>query len=271
VIDSDCGIITTVDIDHTSWLGEDVESIGYEKAGILRANKPAIYGDINCPHSVIKYANSIHSQLIKLDENYQFKISENGFDYHFNEIRYRDLPKPNIKGYWQFKNAATAITALKSLELNIDEESIRKGLVNIQIDGRLQLYKSSPDVYLDVSHNAQAAKNLSNWLDQNPIKGNTYAVFAVLGDKEPIKWLHHFKNTINAWFISEVNSERALKTNDLLKDLSNHSKLTISFESVKLAYTNAKLLANENDRIIVFGSFYTVSEVYESANNDRPI
>jgi dihydrofolate synthase/folylpolyglutamate synthase len=269
IIDSDCAIITTVDIDHISWLGDDVESIGYEKAGVFRSNSPAIYGDINCPHSVQKHSMAINSKLIRLNQDYNYKIINNGFNYKFNQFIYNDLPTPNIKGDWQYKNAASAITALKSLDLNIEEEHIINGLKTIQIEGRLQLLKSKPDVYLDVSHNAQAAKSLSNWLELNPIDGKTFAVFAVLADKEPLKWLHHFKDTIDTWFISEVDSDRALKTNDLLIKLSASAKLILSFETVPIAFNKAILLANENDRIVVFGSFYTVSEVYQLVNHNK--
>jgi dihydrofolate synthase/folylpolyglutamate synthase len=264
VIDTDCAVITTVDIDHTAWLGNDKESIGFEKAGIYRSGKPAIYADTDCPLSIKKHAKDIAAKLILLNEKYQFEETQNGFNYKYLDFRYLDLPKPNIRGDWQLKNAATAITALKSLNLIITEDEFRKGLVCIQLDARLQLLSRSPDVYIDVSHNAQAAKSLSNWLHQNPIEGNTIAVFAVLGDKEPINWLHYFNNTINVWCISEVNSERALKTNELLKDLSKYSELILSFDSIKQAYLNAKVVASERDRIIVFGSFYTVSEVLES-------
>ncbi len=264
VIDTDCALITTVDIDHTSWLGNTKESIGFEKAGIFRPNKPAIFGDIDCPSSIRKHAKSINSELILLDQQYQFEINKKGFNYQYLDIQYTELPKPNIRGDWQYKNAATAITALKSLDLNIEEKDIRKGVRAIQLNGRLQLLSQSPDIYIDVSHNAQAATSLSNWLKQNPINGKTFAVFAVLDDKEPIKWLHNFKNIGDVWLVSEVDSERALTTNDLIKDLANSSELILSFETVKNAFTKAKSIATQEDRILVFGSFYTVSEVLES-------
>ena len=261
VIDADCAVITTVDIDHTAWLGNDKESIGYEKAGIIRTHKPAIYADLDCPKSIIEHAESLDVKLILLEDQYQFEITKDGFNYQYLEHQFVTLPKPNIRGDWQYKNAATALTALLSLELNIDEDNIRKGLESIQLSGRLQLMSQSPDIYIDVSHNAQAAKSLSNWLKKNPVKGKTFAVFAVFGDKEPINWLHFFKDLIDVWLISEVNSDRALKTNKLVKDLSNYAELILSFESVKQAFNKVKTIASKQDRIIVFGSFYTVSDV----------
>lgn len=244
VVDTDCAIITTIDIDHTDWLGDNIESIGFEKAGIMRENKPVIYGDRNCPQSIIQQAQIINAELSYSDESIE-------------------LPQLNIAGDFQLKNARTAITALKLVQpqLTISEEQIRLGLQSIQLQARLQVISENPQVIVDVSHNKQAAICLSNWLRSNPIEGKTLAVFAVLADKNPMDWLNKFSDIIDIWCISQVDCDRAMPTKDLLKVLANSAQLITSFTTVKLALEKAKIMANENDRIIVFGSFYTVSEI----------
>lgn len=244
VVDTDCAIITTIDIDHTDWLGEDIESIAFEKAGIMRKGKPVVYGDENCPKSIIKHAESIDAKL------FQVEFSEK-------------VPSLNIKGDYQISNSKTAITALKVIEpsLLITEEHIRTGLQNIQLDGRLQVVSNNPEVIVDVSHNKQAAESLAEWLKNNPIEGKTFAIFAVLKDKMAMDWLHNFSGLIDVWCISEVESERAMPTNELLKVLADFANLIVSFQTVPKAMKAARTMSSKTDRIIVFGSFYTVSEV----------
>jgi len=242
VVDTDCAIITTIDIDHTDWLGEDIESIGFEKAGIMRTNKPAIYGDTNCPQSIIDYANKIKAELILTQsqiESYQ----------------------TNLIGNYQQKNINTAIKALKTLSLSISQKDIEKGLKKVKLKGRLQTISTNPEVIIDVSHNEQAAIELANWLKENTIQGKTLAVFSVLDDKNVDKWLSYFRHVIDVWCISQIDSYRAMPKQELLINLSDSARLITSFDSIKKAFEGAKLMSKENDRIIVFGSFYTVSEV----------
>lgn len=246
IVDSDCAIITTIDIDHTAWLGNNIESIAYEKAGIMRSHKPVIYGDSDCPESIVKYAQEINADLIFAD-NYKIK-----------------LPQLNIQGDYQKANARTAIIALQQLDhLKVKQQHIEKALRNIKLQGRLQIISNNPTILVDVSHNSQAAQSLAKWLRQNPIGGKTLAVFAVLADKEPMDWVSEFKDLIDAWCISSVNSERAMPVQDLLHVLVDCATLITSFETVHLALSAAKIMADEDDRILVFGSFYTVSEVMQ--------
>jgi len=243
VVDTDCAIITTIDIDHVSWLGDNIESIGFEKAGIMRPGKPAIYGDQNCPNSIIKHAKSIGANLVFVGE----------------EITVGEI---NLQGDYQIKNARTAITALHELsnELTIRQEHIDEGLKHVQINGRLQKLQPNPEIIVDVSHNEQAAKSLLKWLSHHPVKGKTIAVFSVLADKNPKNWVHLFKDTIDMWFISQTISERAMPKQELLKTLSESAQLICSFNTISDAFTQAVNVVDNDDRVLVFGSFYTVSE-----------
>lgn len=244
VVDTDCAIITTIDIDHTAWLGDTKEAIGLEKAGIIRSNKPVIYGDVDCPQSIISKAQEVSADLI------------------FACQQQIDVPELNIQGSYQVINAKTAITALMHLSgFEFNQIAINKGLKNINLQGRLQVVSNKPTVIVDVSHNKQAGKCLAQWLQSNPISGKTIAVFAVLADKNPIDWLGEFSNVVDLWCISQVRLERAMPKQELVMLLANNASLITSHETVSVAFDKAKLIADKIDRIIVFGSFYTVSEV----------
>ena len=253
VIDADCAIITTISIDHTDWLGNTIEEIAFEKAGIVRKGKPVIYGDDNCPQSIINHAKLLNADLIK---NYDLK-----------NLSF----ETNLIGEYQQKNINTAITALKSLSdlINISSKEIQKGLLSVELSGRLQVIKNNPKIIVDVSHNKQAAKELASWLKAHPINGQTIAVFAVLADKVAIEWLNYFNGVIDNWNISQVTSDRAMPTKEVLKALSNTALLITSHDTVAQAYMAAKQMANAKDRIIVFGSFYTVSEVLAFEQNNH--
>ena len=245
VVDTDCAIITTIDIDHTDWLGDDIESIAFEKAGIMRTGKPVIYGDENCPKSIINHARKIKAKLIFSDPEITIKST-------------------NLKGDYQKKNIRAAITALRTLPLSISDENITKALKNIKLKGRLQTISTEPEVIIDVSHNEQAAKELAQWLQNNPISGKTLSVFSVLKDKNANNWIALFDGLIDAWCISKLNSHRAMETQEILMNLADSSKLITSYDSINQAFQGAKTMAHDKDRILVFGSFYTVSEVLES-------
>ncbi len=252
IIDSDCAIITTIAIDHTDWLGNTIESIAFEKAGIMRKNKPVIYGDENCPDAIVQYANECGAQLLLTEKttiNQPFKL--------------------NVKGEYQQKNAKTAVSALRALsqQLTISKDDIETGLLNIQLSGRLQLISTKPSVIIDVSHNEQAAKELANWLQSNPIKGKTIAVFAVLADKNAADWFQCFEDVIDIWCVSKVNNPRAMTIEELVVELANSASLITSFASVQKAMDKAKIMASTADRILVFGSFYTVSDALISIKN----
>ncbi len=251
VIDSDCAIITTIAIDHTNWLGNTIESIAHEKAGIMRKNKPVIYGDKSCPNSIVQHAKKCGANLI---------LTEN--------VKTNQPLKLNIEGEFQQKNAKTAVVALKALsnKLRISDKDIEKGLLDIKLSGRLEVISTNPSIIIDVSHNEQAAQELSHWLKSNPINGKTIAVFAVLADKNAAGWFKYFKDVIDIWCVSAVDNPRAMPVKDLMTHLANSASLITSFPNIQTAMTKAKVMASPTDRIIVFGSFYTVSDALTSIN-----
>ena len=265
VIDADVSIITTVDIDHTDWLGKDIESIAREKAGIMRADKPVIYGDVRVPQAVRAAAASLHANLLVLGEDYLYQaIADNTWQLRGNLVFYPNLPRPILAGGFQLQNAAAAIIALDCLQTNLPvvPAAINQGLRQTRLPGRFQRVREQPSVILDVAHNAQAARALAQLLDDEPGSGRTLAVVAMLSDKAIADVVNALAGQIDIWFTAGLGGPRGLSA-DLMaaavKAIGGSVKLCAHL-TVAEACTAALQEATEIDRIIVLGSFHTVAE-----------
>lgn len=263
VIDADAAIITTVDVDHTEWLGDDIETIAKEKAGIMRANQPVIYGDEATPNAIKIHAEKLGANLVEYGTVYQTDKTDDSFSYQFNQHQFANLPLPSIPGDWQVKNFASALSALLSLGFEYSEKQIQNSLTQWTIPARLQTIQSQPLVLADVAHNKQAVENLAQWLKAHPVNGHTRAVFSVLADKQPGDWLGLMDECVDHWFIFELDSQRAMKLNDLKLTLADNVSLISQFNSAKQAYEMALLNSKPNDRVIVFGSFHVLEGVFD--------
>jgi len=276
IIDADVSVISSVDIDHVDWLGDDVEIIAREKAGVMRSNKPSIVSIFKAPESLMNYAKEHKVKLIVLGKDYLYQsVSSERWQLKAHNLHYSDLPVPALKGSFQLQNASAAIMAISQLQLDrkLDPVNIATGLQKVSLAGRFQKISESPDVIVDVAHNEQSARMLSNTLGDNPVKGKTIAVVAMLADKAVDKVLEVIKIDIDHWLISELPTSRAMSSKNLAQAVRGaHTDVKLSVcESVTEACIKARTLASENDRIIVFGSFYTVSEAiaYFERNNDN--
>lgn len=260
-LDSDASVITTIDLDHTEWLGDDIETIAKEKAGIMRPGKPVVFGDKNTPSSIISQAKSTQSKLIQQVLDYQVTLNDHGFDYCFNDTSFDQLQLPQLKGDYQVFNFSSALTVLLSLGYVFTPEQVKQAIQAWHIKGRLQTIQSKPLVIADVAHNRQSAQQLAQYLMENPIKGHTYAVFSVLADKQVETWLDELNKIIDHWFIFELNNDRALNIFDLKTILADKVSLFSQFNDAESAFKMAQSMAGDNDRIIVFGSFHVLDEV----------
>ena len=265
VIDADVSIITTVDIDHTDWLGKDIESIAREKAGIMRAGKPVIYGGLAVPKAVRAAAASLHANLLVLGEDYLYHaIADNTWQLRGNLVFYPDLPRPILAGSFQLQNAAAAIIALDCLQtdLPVVPAAINRGLRQTRLAGRFQCVREQPRVILDVAHNAQAARALAQLLDDEPCSGRTLAVVGMLSDKMIADVVNALAGQIDIWFTAGLGGPRGLSA-DLMaaavKAIGGSVKLCAHL-TVAEACAAALQEATEIDRIIVLGSFHTVAE-----------
>jgi dihydrofolate synthase/folylpolyglutamate synthase len=260
--DTDCAIVTSIGIDHTEYLGDTRELIGYEKAGIFRAGRPAICGDLDAPHSLLQHAERIDAQLDCIGNAFHFV--RDAALWHFNGRRiHSDLPTPRMPGAYQFNNAACAIAALDALHarLTVSDAAIRQGVREAQVAGRFQVMPGQPEWILDVAHNPHAAHALATNLGARPCQGKTVALWAMLADKDIAGVAAAMDGVIDIWIAAGLEVPRGANVEQLTGALSGCSGTIHRCHTIDEAWRLACELARENDRICAFGSFYTVARV----------
>lgn len=272
VFEPDCTIVTSVDLDHMEFLGNTRESIGAEKAGIFRKNIPAICGDINPPNALIAYAQKIGAKLQLIAHDFAFERTQSTWTYRSDDIEFKQLAMPALKGDFQLYNASCVLSAIQSLQnkLPVNVEAISQGLSKVQLRGRFQYIAHAPDVILDVAHNPHAAKSLAINLEQTKSNGQTIAVFAMLADKDIAGVIQAISSQIDAWYVSGIDHVRGASVDKISEAIVEYlPQASIkTFKTVTDAYHQACIDAHENDRIIVAGSFFTVAEVMRGLNGN---
>lgn len=268
IIDPDVAVITTIDLDHTDWLGNTREEIGAEKAGIMRSGVPMVFGDTDMPSSVHEYADKLGSPIYITGRDFGFKRQENAWDWQSNTRARNALPFPYLRGGFQLKNAATSLMVLELLNerLPIDQRAVRIGLQDASLLGRFQMTGRDPVIILDVGHNVQAMETLSENLGDLFCSGRTHAIFAMLSDKLVRESIDVIKKRVDDWYVAEVptpRSETPAKLEQYLIEAGVERESVSRFANIKAAFEAAKNSATEEDRILVFGSFYTVAAVTE--------
>lgn len=264
IINPDVAVLTSIDLDHQDWLGPDRESIGAEKAGIFRANKPAICVDPNPPRSVIQAATTLGAKLYTVGSAFDYAEHDASWMWSSTQLArnavYENLPKPLLP----LPSAAAALAALHCLSLNIDADFIAAGLKAATLAGRFQCVARGPiEVILDVGHNPHAARWLAQRLTQRYGAGRTFAVFAMMQDKDIDAVIAPLKDHIDSWYIGELpDNPRAASVAVIAEKLqtANIASFFIA-PSIVAAYEAAAAEAQAGDRIIVFGSFFTVAAI----------
>jgi dihydrofolate synthase/folylpolyglutamate synthase len=264
IVDPDCAVVVTVDLDHQDWLGEDREAIGYEKAGIFRPGRPAICGDREPPKRLIEHAAEVGAQLQLIGRDFRYEAMPQQWDFIGRKTTKRALPMPALRGRWQLANASCALAALDEVtdRLPVSLGEIKRGLTLVRLPGRLQVLPGRPAVVLDVAHNPQAARALADGLGDMAFSENTLGVFAVLGDKDIGGVVDAMRARIDRWYVSAAQVERAAPAARVAEVLASRGlgQVTRSFATVASALEAARRDAGANDRIVVFGSFHTVAE-----------
>ena len=269
IVDADVAIVASVDLDHQAFLGNDRETIAFEKAGIFRPSRPAIFGDAFPPHRLVEHARAIGADLQLLGQDFRYEVGERQWDFFGRRGAKRALPIPALRGRWQLKNASSALAALGEVEdrLPVSLGEIKQGLTQVRLPGRLQVLPGRPSIVLDVGHNPHAARNLADGLGDMGYFENTFAVFAILGDKDIGGVIDAMRDRIDRWYVSAAQAERAAPAATVAAALAEKglAGVTRVFATVAGALEAARREAGPNDRIIVFGSFYTVAEALRSA------
>jgi dihydrofolate synthase/folylpolyglutamate synthase len=272
IVDADVAIVTSIDIDHTDFLGDTREAIGFEKAGIFRAGKTAICSDPVPPQSLIDHAESIGADLWLIGRDFNYAGDKQQWNYGGRTQRRNSLAYPSLRGANQILNASAVLAALEALrlELPVGAQEVRTGLVTVELPGRFQVLPGRPTVILDVAHNPHAAAALNQNLGNMGFHPYTYAVFGSMHDKDIDGVIAAMSEHVDHWCLADLPSPRAASASELAakvqiaqpQGVANSDERTIKiFDDPAAAYANAMGRAGENDRIVVFGSFLTVAGV----------
>jgi dihydrofolate synthase / folylpolyglutamate synthase len=272
--DNDCSVVTSVDIDHTDYLGDSREQIAFEKAGIFRNGifrngRVAIFADSDVPQAILTQAEKLGAELWCIGSEFGYTPHQGQWDYRSRLGGRSALPYPALRGAFQLHNASAALAALDVLKdrLPVSMEAVRRGLVEVRLAGRFQFVPGNPVLILDVAHNPHAARSLAQNLTSLPSCPHTFAVFAMLKDKDIAGVVAALDAHIDSWLIAGVDSARGATVREIEQVLEQgrvRGEIR-AFDNIAEAMRYAYNAAGENDRILAFGSFYTVAEVMVAA------
>ena len=276
LFDPAVSVVTNVTLDHMDWLGPDVETIGREKAGIFRPNRPAIIGMQHPPSSLIQTAEQLGAPLVQLGRDFWVENEGGrnaGWDWCSPNHCERSLPWPAMPGRFQLDNAATAWMALRTLnalplfhEKAISRSSLELSLQKAQLSGRLQIFPGPVERWFDVSHNEAAASVIAEHLRQHPPRGRNIAVFGLLRDKDAEAVIQALKPMIDVWILGGLAGSRGRSGEELLTTLQQLGISGKACATIADAWQEAERLAQSGDRILAFGSFHVVEEALRAAN-----
>ncbi|PQJ95552.1 bifunctional tetrahydrofolate synthase/dihydrofolate synthase [Chromatium okenii] len=263
VIDADVAVVTSIGRDHTEWLGETLDEIAVEKAGIFRAGCPAIIGQRDAPAALRDTALLQGAIVQQLGYEFDYAPGDNGWCWRGIGGERLSLPLPALRGGFQRNNAAAALVALRNLheQRPISLNAIRLGLQRAQLPGRFQVFPGAPTWIFDVAHNGAAAVALASNLRDFACRGRVLAVFAVLADKEPEAIVESLLPFVDQWFLAQSDDARALPVNELASRVEGILREPAAgcFSTVDAALDAAETASGVADCVLVLGSFTTVS------------
>jgi len=267
VLDAEVALVTGVGLDHTQWLGDDLDSIAREKAGIFRSGRPAIIGQADPPPALLQVAESTGAQVFLAGREFAAESGDGEWSWRGPTLIRSRLPRPALGSGKQLDNAAAVLMVLECLaeRFPVEEGALRGGLERVRLAGRLQLIPDEVPLILDVAHNVQAARNLALDLGSIPSVGRTHGVFGCLGDKDAAGMAAALAIRIDHWHLAAPRGPRALGNGELEQalDAAGVEAPRRGYPSVAAALEGARSEARPGDRILVTGSFLTVAEVLE--------
>lgn len=289
--DADVALVTAIGIDHTVWLGDTREEIAFEKAGIFRAGRPAVCGDPDPPHTLLQHADKIGAPLYRFGRDFGYNVDGMAWSWWSVTQRRHALPHPALRGPFQLQNAAGVLMVLELLgqvlpvkslaqvlpvkllaqappvkssaqALPVNQGDIRQGLSAVQLAGRFQVLPGMPLRILDVAHNPHGAQVLAQSLRAQPCAGQTHAVMSMLADKDIDGVISVMCDVIDVWHVAGLDVPRGVSGAQLAGRLQAAGITSVHVHAnVTAAYQQAGSHAQPIDRVVVFGSFYTVAEV----------
>lgn len=276
LIDAEVALITSIGLDHTEWLGDTREAIGYEKAGIMRAAKPVVCSDTEMPASIRDHAEKIKAVLYPIGQAFSYELGELDWKWSDATSLRGALPRPALIGEHQYKNAAGVLKVLELLNtrLPVSQAHVRQGLMDVCIDGRCQAIPAAggKTIILDVAHNPDSIQSLAQIvremrksnLAQNKVS-KIYALVGMMKDKALLESLLPMANLVGHWSLVKAPIERAAETADLAAIVNTFKPQSVQcFEQISEAFSDMQSQSSAGDILLVFGSFYTVSAFQQS-------
>ena len=272
VIDADCTVITSIDLDHTEFLGPDRESIGREKAGVMRPGRPVVVSDPMPPDSLAARAAELGADLRQLGRDFTFSGDRTQWQWAGRDKRFSGMAYPALRGVNQLLNASGVLAVFEALadRVPVSAQAVRTGLALVELPGRFQVLAGQPAVVLDVAHNPHAVAALAQNLDQMGFFPRTHAVFGAMADKDLAGILARVAPLVDHWHFTDLQLPRAatgaqLQAAFLAAGLKTPPGVTTATHATPLeALQAAAAEATPADRILVFGSFYTVGGVLQA-------
>ncbi|WP_394251725.1 bifunctional tetrahydrofolate synthase/dihydrofolate synthase [Vibrio profundi] len=256
IVDHDVSVITSLAVDHVDWLGDDINVIGFEKAGIYRSGKPAICGQPKPPATVAAHADDIKAEFYQVGIQYTYEVTGSKWNWNSGAFQLTDLPLPNLP----LPNAATALMALGTSELDISDVNVVNGLKNAFLPGRMQKISERPTIILDVAHNPHSAEYFVEQISEKYSGKSVHMVMAMLHDKDIPATLDVLFPIATQCYPASLSGPRAASAEELVKSLpADTEKYANPVEAFEAALTNA----SDEDVILVVGSFHTVGEVLD--------
>ena len=273
LVDADVAIVCSIGLDHRDYLGDTLDLIGAEKAGIFRPWRPAVLGTDDMPASVYSAIAALQARPVVAGKDFTWRVEEKpaggtsagGARWSYNGLRLslRDLPPSALAGSIQYRNAATALAALEALEMPLpvalDERTVAEALRNVRLPGRFESVQvDSVEWILDIAHNEPAAAIFAGHVRERPAKGRTFAVVGILGDKDAGAIARLLGPIVDHWILCALPGPRGTSAAELARRMSLPESGVTLAESVEEGCAVARTTAKPGDRVLVFGSFHTV-------------
>jgi dihydrofolate synthase/folylpolyglutamate synthase len=275
LVDADVGVVCSIGFDHRDWLGDTLELIGAEKAGIFRAGRPAVLGTSEMPRSVFEAIDRVGARPVVAGKDFTWHVEGTLWGYRGPRLTLRDLPPSALAGSIQYRNAATALAAIEALGparlgrgFSLDEQGVGHALSTVRLAGRFQVVAGSTiagsgpgEWILDIAHNAPAAKIFAEHVRERPLpsgSGRTLAVVGILGDKDAAEIVRALSPLVDHWFLCSLPGPRGVTAEQLSLRLELPSDKVTLAGSVEEGCQAAQIAADRADRVLVFGSVYTV-------------
>lgn len=265
IVDADVGVVCSIGLDHVDWLGDSLEQIGREKAGIFRAGRPAVLGSPQMPASIWSVIDELGAKPFAPGRQYQVRVHGETWDFECGPLRFAGLPLPALGGGHQVGNAATALAALAASDFNVplSQVSVARALREARIPGRFQRVAGEVEWVLDVAHNVPAAETLRDNLRRLPRARRTLAVCGILGDKDIRGITATLGPEVDAWILASLEGPRAVSTEQLAQQMPTTASIAARAASMTEACRIARSSARAGDRVVVFGSFLAVGPALE--------